>query len=114
MMFRSLAPVALILFLAGCTASSDEIAAMRGLDTGSMVSLAEAIQIAKKEVPDGFPIEAELEIEDDDEEEDEPTAYEVVLYVADLDVLMEVEVDAFTGAVLEVEVEDEGDDHDDE
>lgn len=97
--------------LVGCESES-RLDVMRSVDTNRFIPLGEALQIAQKEVPDGFPIEAELEIEDDDEEE--PAAYEVGLYVASREQMVEVEVDAVTGAVLEVEIEeDDGEDDDD-
>jgi uncharacterized membrane protein YkoI len=70
-----------------------------------MISLIEAVTVAHKAVPDGFAIEAELEMEDD---EGEPPAWEVLLYVGADGRLIEVEVHAYTGAVLELEVESEG------
>ncbi len=62
-------------------------------------------------MPGGFAVEAGLEIEDDDEVE--PAAYEVVLYVAKDEQMIEVEVDAYTGDVLEVEVQEDGDEEED-
>lgn len=96
--------------VAGC-GSSDRLSRMAGLETDQMITLSEAIDVAAAEVPDGFVIEAVLEVEDDDE--NEPPAYEVVLYVRAEEQLIEVEVDAFSGEVLEVEVgDDDGEDDD--
>ena len=97
-----------LVVLASC-GSSDRLSRMAGLETDQMITLSEAIDVAAAEVPDGFVIEAVLEVEDDDE--NEPPAYEVVLYVRAEEQLIEVEVDAFSGEVLEVEVgEDDGED----
>jgi uncharacterized membrane protein YkoI len=81
---------------------------MASLDQSSVISLSEALAIAQQDVPGGFVVEAALELEDDDEQE--PPAYEVVLYVAADNQIIEVEVHAITGEVLEVEIEDDGDD----
>ena len=97
--------------LAGCESES-RLDLMQSADTASLIPLREALQIAQKEVPDGFPVEAELEIEDDDERE--PAAYEIGLYLATEQQIVEVEVDAVTGAVLEVEEEEEEEDDDDD
>ncbi|MBI2896605.1 MAG: PepSY domain-containing protein [Deltaproteobacteria bacterium] len=91
----------------GSGASSKRAALLADVDFGSLVGLAEAIAIAQEEVPGGIPVEAGLEIEDDDE--NEPAAYEVALFDPGTNELIEVEVDAATGDVLEVEVEDDAD-----
>lgn len=87
---------------------SSKVMALSAADLQSFIPLTQALDIAKQEVPDGVPVEVELEIEDDDE--NEPPAFEVVLFVPGSNVLMEVEVDAKTGKVLEVEVEEDGED----
>ena len=92
--------------------SSSRLSAMRQLDTDGMLTLAEALAIAQEAVPDGYPVGAGLELEDDDEEE--PPAYEVSLYLAADDQILEVEIHAFTGAILEMEVEEDGGEEDDD
>ncbi len=98
---------ALAISCTGSGASSKRAALLADVDFGSLIALPEAIAIAQGEVPDGVPVEAELEIEDDDE--NEPAAYEVGLFDPGTNQLIEVEVDAATGEVLEVEVEDDAD-----
>lgn len=105
--------------LSSCTgsgASSKRAALLADVDFDSLIGLPAAIAAAQAEVPDGIPVEAELELEDDDE--NEPAAYEVALFDPGTNELIEVEVDAATGEVLEVEVEDdadeEGEDDDDD
>jgi len=96
-----------LIMVASCNSSPGRLARMSALDTSAMIPLADAIAIARDRVPGGFPVEAALELEDDDE--NEPPAYEVVLYVAAEQQLIEVEVHAITGEVLEVEVQEDGD-----
>lgn len=97
---------------AGCGNKYSKItlAQLDGVDTSRFITLAEAVDIAQNEVPDGFAIEAILEIEDDDE--DEPPVYEVALFVDGSNEIIEVEVHAETGAVLEVETRENGEDDD--
>lgn len=96
----------------GCNGSSSgRLAAMRQLDTAGMLSIAEALAIAQEAVPEGYPVSVALEVEDDDEEE--PPAYEVSFYLSAEDQILEVEVDAFTGAILEMEIEEDGGEEED-
>ena len=108
MLRNALLTAFLVTIFCACNSSSSFLDQMRQMDTATMLTLSDALAIAQTEVPGGFAVEAELEIEDDDE--NEPPAYEVVFYVPADDQLVEVEVHAFTGEVLEVEDEDEGDD----
>jgi hypothetical protein len=78
-------------------------------DTTGFIPIAQAIATAQEKVPGGVAVAAQLEIEDD---EPEPPSFEVVLVSADRK-WVEVEVDAKTGAVLEVETQGEGHDDDD-
>lgn len=78
-------------------------------DTTGFIPIAQAIATAQEKVPGGVAVAAMLEIEED---EPEPPAFEVVFVSADKK-WVEVEVDAKTGAVLEVETEGEGADDDD-
>jgi len=87
------------------------------VDHGDLITLARAVELAHAEIPGAFALEAELELEDDDE--NEPPAYEVTLLVLDDGRVLEVEVHAQTGAVLEIEEEDDlseagGDDEEDD
>lgn len=111
-MLRKLGPSALLLVLFGSCSSSGagRAARMRTVDTSAMITLDNAVAIAQAQVPNGFAIEAVLEVEDDDEQE--PPAYEVVFWVPATQQVIEVEVHAMTGAVLEVEVEEDGDGED--
>ena len=100
------------LILTSCqNVASDRLALMGATDTTLMLDLSEAVAIAQEQVPNGFAMAVELELEDDDE--NEPPAYEVLFYESAEDQLIEVEVHAFTGDVLEVEVEEDGGDDDD-
>ena len=107
-----------ILFVAGLAAgcgnkySKITLAQLDGVDTSQFITLAEAVDIAQLEVPDGFAVEAILEIEDDDE--NEPPAYEVSLFVDGRNEIIEVEVHALTGEVLEVGVREDGEDDESE
>ncbi len=102
-------PVFFTVILAGCQSTgSSQLALMEGIDTTNMISLADAVAAAQVEVPDGFAIEAVLEIEDDDE--NEPAAWEVVFHVAGQNQIVEVEVDAYDGHVVEVEIGEDGED----
>jgi hypothetical protein len=96
----------LLAFLVAACSSSSLLESMAGLDTEQMITLEEAVTIARTEVPNGFAVEVQLEVEDDDEQES--PAYEIVLYVAEDNQLMEVEVHAATGEVLEVGAQQEG------
>ncbi len=108
MTHRNLLIVVLFVLFAACdTSSSRRGARMGDLDTSTLITLERALEIARGEVPEGFPVEAELELEDSDE--DEPPAWEVELFVKGDNQLVEVEVHAQTGEVLEIEVE--GDRH---
>jgi|GEM_PF-5976732 len=101
----------LLLLVAACSATSDgQRSALTSANVPDMISLIDAVTIAQAEVPDGMAVEAELELEDDDD----PPAYEVVFFVRDATQLIEVEVHAFTGEVLEVEVDDDDYDDDDD
>lgn len=107
---RALGAVCFVI-LVGCQGpGSSQLALMDGVDTSQMITLADAVAAAQERVPDGFAIEAELEIEDDDE--NEPPAWEVVFHVAGDNQIVEVEVDAFDGRVLEVEIGEDGEDDD--
>ena len=110
---RTLLLSALLAVMAmGCSSGpSKRLAALEGVDTTGMITLARALEIAQGRVPDGFALEAKLELDDDDE--NEPPAWEVALYVAAQAQVIEVEVHAMTGAVLEVEVEEDGAEEDD-
>lgn len=77
-------------------------------DTTGFIPMGQAIAAAQEKVPGGFAVAAMLEIEED---EPEPPAFEVVFVSADRK-WVEVEVDAKTGEVLEVESEGEGGDDD--
>ena len=103
-----------IALLLGCSSSAPSATAAKlaKLDVESFISLGAALEIAQKEVPNGFAIEAELEVEDEDE--NEPPAFEIEFFVAGENQIIEVEVDAKTGEVLEVEVEDDDEDDEDD
>ncbi len=105
--------VLFLLVTPGCGNSPwhGKLQALSSFDTAGTIPITEAIGIALEYLGGGFAIEAELEIEDDDE--NEPPAYEVVVYLQAESMLMEVEVHAKTGQVLEVEVAEEGDHEDD-
>lgn len=106
---RWIVMIALAFGLAGCEgAGSTRAALMADMDLSSLVTLEEAMAIAQTEVPDGYPIGTELELEDDDE--NEPPAWEVSYFVQGQGHIIEVEVHAFSGEVLEVEIEDDEDD----
>jgi uncharacterized membrane protein YkoI len=102
-----------ILALCSCdpSTSSTRLAVMSGVDTAEMITLQDAVAAALEEVPGGFAVEVALEIEDDDEVE--PAAYEVVVYVDADQQMIEVEIDAYSGDVLEVEIEEDGDEDED-
>ena len=109
--FATASIAVLLLALAGCSGgSSSTAAALSEMDLENMLTLDDALAIARAEVPDGYTIGAELELEDDDE--DEPPAWEVSLFVPGSATIMEVEIHYQTGEVLEVEVEDDGPDDD--
>lgn len=98
-----------VLGLGACEgAGSSRAALMADMDLSTLVTLDEARAIAQEQVPDGYLIGAELEIEDDDE--NEPPAWEVSYFVQGSTQIMEVEVHALTGEVLEVEIEDDSED----
>jgi uncharacterized membrane protein YkoI len=106
-----LAMFAVCLLAAGCQSNPAHTArALAAADLATMIPLTEALSIAQTEVPDGVAVGAVLEVEDDDEKE--PPAWEVSFFVAGANQVIDVEVDAVTGAVLEVEVEDDGPDDD--
>ncbi|MCC7381006.1 MAG: PepSY domain-containing protein [Deltaproteobacteria bacterium] len=80
-------------------------ALMSRTDTSKLIPIERAISAATARVA-GTPIAAVLEI--DDQDEPEPPAYEVVIFASDTGDMMEVEVHAETGEVLEVERADDG------
>jgi hypothetical protein len=75
-----------------------ELARVQALVTKAKVTMVQAIEMAMKEVPDGRPLRTELQMEDDRPQ------YEVTLLVGEQSV--EVEVDAETGRVLNVDREE--------
>lgn len=108
-MQRFLLVIAVALGLAGCEGSgSSRAALMADMDLSTLVTLEEAMAIAQNEVPGGYPVGSVLELEDDDE--DEPPAWEVSYFVQGSNHILEVEVHALTGEVLEVEIEDDAED----
>ena len=76
-------------------------------DRGDLISEEEAVAIAQAEVPGGAFVHAEFDTEDADEAE---PRWEVEFYVAAEDAIVQVEVHAVTGEVLEIKVEDDEDD----
>lgn len=110
------AHLAALLFAALAAAAACEPApahtarALAAADLAAMIPLADAVTIAAPHVPGGTAVGAVLEITDDDERE--PPAWEVSFFVAGSNQVIDVEVHAITGAVLEVEVEDDGPDDD--
>ena len=74
---------------------------------GDLISEVEAIAIAQAEVPGGAFVRAELDLADDDEAE---PRWELEFYVAADDAIIQVEVHAVTGEVLEIKVEGDEDD----
>jgi uncharacterized membrane protein YkoI len=109
-----LIPLAL---MTACDAAPDNTASRAAFLAEEHITLAEAIAIAEAEVPGAEAVEAELEVEDGEEDDDDGNeagdddagaAYEVEL----LDGMekVEVEIDAVTGAVLEVERGEDDDD----
>jgi uncharacterized membrane protein YkoI len=97
--------------LVACTNGTGTVssAAMAEIDPSQLISIAEAIEIARGEVS-GVAVAAVLEIEDDDE--NEPPAYEVVIFEEGTKAMKAVEVHAETGAVLEIETADEAEGED--
>lgn len=100
------------LALAGCnsTSGNGHVARSGDLDTTGMITLEQAVAAASAAVPGGWAIEAELEIED----EGEPPAYEVVFHIPGAAYVTDVEVDAYTGEILEIENDTEVDDEDED
>jgi uncharacterized membrane protein YkoI len=88
------------------TAGTAGVVAAQSATEAPGLSTEQAIQIALAEVP-GDVQETELE------REDGMQVYEIEILTAD-GVEMEVEIDAQTGAVLEIEVEDDLDDDSDD
>jgi hypothetical protein len=86
------------------------VAALQALDLASFISADEALARAAGQVPDGIAVAVNLEVEDDDEQE--PAAWEVSYFVPGRNQIVDVEIDAVSGAVLEVEVEEDGPDDD--
>lgn len=104
---------ALVIASCNSSGSSVQLAVMSGVNTAEMISLQDAVAAALERVPGGFAVEVGLEIEEDDEER-EPAAYEVVIYVEADQKMVEAEVDAYTGEVLEVEVQEDGEEDEEE
>jgi len=98
----------------GCHGSSPgrRAAQLSGMDLDGIVTLQDALAAAQAEVPDGIAIGAQLEIEDDDEVE--PAAWEVSFFVPGDDQVIEVEIDASSGDVLEVEIEEDAGEQEDD
>jgi len=88
------------LFLFACSDGKD----LEDSDVSQYIAIDDAIASARAEVPDGTVLEAALEIEDD---ADEPSTFEVLLLRSEEAKLIEVEIDAVTGEVLEVSHEDD-------
>lgn len=95
------------LALAACQPSADThtARALERADLTTMIALGDALSIAQGQVPGGVPVGAVLEVTDRDEQE--PPAWEVSFFVAGSNQVISVEVHAESGAVLEVEVEDD-------
>ena len=98
-------PFTVLLVSCGNGTGSLSSSLLTDLDTSQLISMSRAAEIAVAEVG-GFAVRAELELEDDDE--NEPPAWEVTVFVSGANDLMEVEVHAMSGEVLEVEVSDDG------
>ena len=111
-MIRLMSSIVVAMCLAACQGGGGgpRASALRSLDLSAMIALDEAVAIAQPQVPNGAPVGAVLEVEDDDE--NEPPAWEVSFFVAGMNQVISVEVHAHTGAVLEVEVEDDEPDDD--
>ena len=99
------------LLLLGCqSGTGTSVAALQAADLTSMITLEDAMAAASGQVPGGMPISVVLELEDDDE--NEPPAWEVSYFVPGTNQIIDVEVDAHTGSVIEVSVEEDGPDDD--
>jgi hypothetical protein len=89
-------------FLAAPAMAADEdgaeFARVQALVTKARITMAQAVEIAAKEVKDGKPLRAELQMEDDQPQ------YEVTMIVGEQ--RAEVEIDALSGKVLGVEREE--------
>ena len=95
----------------GCqSGTGTSVAALQAADLGTMITLEDALAASAGRVPGGTPISVVLELTDDDE--NEPPAWEVSYFVAGANQIVDVEVHAHTGEVLEVEVEEDGPDDD--
>jgi uncharacterized membrane protein YkoI len=106
-------PLLVVLLLPGCQSGTGaSVAALQAADLGTMISLEDALAAAAGHVPGGTPISVVLELTDDDE--NEPPAWEVSYFVAGSNQIIDVEVDAHTGRVTEVSVEEDGPDDDGE
>src|SRR5687768_10730269 len=98
-----------VLVMLSCNSGpGSRLSLLAATDMSDMVSLVEAVAIAEAQVAGGVAVEAALEIEEPDE--GDPPAYEVMVFVAAETQLYGVEVDARTGAVLEIEVGDDEED----
>src|SRR5262245_59778535 len=106
-MIKLLAGTFLCLFAISCGAGDNPTATvMRDLDTSSFISINDAINAAVSNVQGGYPISAKLSVEPEDS--GEPTHYEVLLFVAGQNDIMDASVNVANGDVFEVEVADHG------
>jgi uncharacterized membrane protein YkoI len=105
-------PRLLIAILAiGCQGSTGtSVAKLQSADLTTMITLEDAMAAAAGHVPGGMAISVTLELTDDDE--NEPPAWEVSYFVPGSNQIIDVEVHAVTGEVLEVSVEEDGPDDD--
>jgi len=104
---------AALAFSAACSSDSDSerLEGMIESDVSQLITAEKALSVARAAVPGGVAVELELELDDDG---DEPATWEALMYVADKRQLVEVEIDAMTASVLEIEVEAEEDDEEDD
>lgn len=109
-MIRAILAATVVLSIAACDSDSDsdKLESMVEGDVSQFITAEKALSAARTAVPNGVAVEVELEIDDDDD----PVVWEVLMFVADEQKLVEVEIDAITASVLEVEVEAEEDDDD--